>query len=177
MTPFALIAIASLSGAPSATQEMPATPAAIVASRVRDVLSAHDSELAWKGLAGALPSMAVSGDADLESTFAAARLAQDMSARPDPVLRSAGPSGETADWQLGLGRALWWCALTLVLSALALATRGRLPRVAPPRREQPVERCGTARALASEGLPLHEIARRTGLAREAVTVLVGARSR
>lgn len=145
-------------------------PAALVASRVRVVLQDHTSATAWQDLAGSLPELAISGGADLESTFEAARLAEEMTYSGARLTQPIVPEGALAD---GLGVGLWLFSLAFGLTALWLLWSKGVPSLLRGRIHAPMARCDQARLLADSGAPIYEISRRTGLAREALTVLMG----
>lgn len=155
-------------------------PSDVVARLARQALTSPRDTAAWKALAGALPAMALSGGADLEGTFEAARLADSLSAdagtggslggsTPSQDARSAmtrfaavlaTPRGRLAVLVFGLA----------VLAGGLVGVRARRPRRArsgeAPRKD--AGRLWTARTLATGGTAIPEIARRTGMAQDAV---------
>jgi hypothetical protein len=164
----------------------PLRPAEIVAARVRDVLRDHADDRAWQELAGALPELALSGGADLESTFEAARLAEEMNR---PVARTAPAAPlplpvRPSSWSyvvagiraVDLDLVAQALALALGVFALTRVVKGSASRSRSSASGTPAVRCRQARALAAEGLQPHEIARRTGLGQDAVSVLLGRRA-
>ena len=160
-------------------QSAPLRPAEVVAARVRAVLQDHANGQAWQELAGALPEMAVTGGADIESTFEAARLAEDMVARV-PSLRAPPTVWEEVVRRLkviDVDMVTQALAVALGLFALwmVIAGKNQRPRLADASVSS--VRYREARSLAAEGIPLYEIARRTGLARDAVSVLLSRRAR
>lgn len=166
------------------TAATPLRPAEVVASRVRDVLNDHANDAAWQELAGALPDLALAGGADIESTFEAARIAGEMVTAPPSVPAPATSAGDdpvrgALQW-LGsidadlLGQLL---AIAFGLFALSMLFKGSGSRSRSLRVEPTAIRCREARALAAGGVPAYEISRRTGLARDAVSVLLSRRAR
>ena len=163
-------------------------PAELVAARVRSVLLSN-SDNAWFELADALPELALEGGADLTTTFEAAQLAEQVGS-------AVGRASQTPQWASVRAVRAWASSITptrlitfvvavLTLSMVAVTMlRRRRPRVTSARRRVRPTGAGTgvtarfaeARHLASAGLAVPEIARRTGMARDAVTLLVGLRS-
>lgn len=192
------------------------TPAAVVAERVRAVLRNHDDPEEWRQLAGVLPDMAVTGQAEWEGTLEAARLADSISGPPEtartvPAPRTAGtgwigalfgrlrPSdiGSILTTLVALGVIAWsmqasgflaWRRRTTASRgpqpgsptgttgtkaprrATPTGRRTRTPASPPP---QPSSRRREIMVLAQSGLTLPEIARRTGMAQDAVSVIMG----
>ena len=164
-------------------------PSDVVARLAREALASPGDSTAWRALAGALPDMALSGDADLEGTFEAARLADSLSAATGvavtsdvdpggaPLVEQASPPAVTDPG----APASWWppalsaqVMIGTLFGALALVglrmtrTRRRV-RMAPPSPAHRAEqgRLWTARTLATGGVDVPEIAKRTGMAQEA----------
>ena len=179
--------VAELSGSPAPASgqggfnaaEGPLRPAELVASRVREVLRDHSDDVAWQELAGALPEMALSGGADIQSTFEAARIAEDMVPVATPVpSASSAAAGAAFEEVLRLVRGIdvdmagQLLAIAFGLFALTMLFKGSGNRARGARSEPAKGRCREARALAAGGVPVYEIAKRTGLAREAVSVLL-----
>ena len=171
---------------PRATERGPALPldgprpAEVVAARVRSVLQDHRSTEAWKGLAGALPEMALSGGADLAGTFEAARLADSISAlevSPRALRSLWAPAGLGSgrrggvEWAQALGAGVLAGTLVVALATLARSRKGRTGRRS--QRADGKGRVWAAQSLASSGIPVVEIARRTGMAQDGITVLLG----
>lgn len=194
VTALAVIAPMGASGAEAQSRvddaEPSVAPATLVAERARALL--HDeSREAWLALAGALPELAISGQANLESTFEAARLAEEMG-QPLIALPMAGPATPSASldaereeagldalgvvWRAvrstdldALARLL---ALAIGIGTLAMVGRGPRTKAAKVRPTRSAARYRDVRSLAANGVSITEISRRTGLAREAVTVLL-----
>ena len=176
-------------------------PADFVAARVRSILRDADDSQAWDELAQGLPELALSGGADLMSTFEAAALAES--------LRPAGATGISSpdvppmsapilvDWR---STTPFQAIALAVLLAAALAglfrtwkRRGnRSARSGWGRRRRSRSGSGSrsgrgaspvmtpvaqARQLASAGITVPEIAQRTGMARDAVSILIGIQAR
>jgi len=169
-------------GGPNAVQlqqpPLGVRPAEVVAAQVRSVLHNHRDGDAWRGLADALPELALQGGADLESTFEAARLAETMS------IETATDSPATVEpaWLTILRTVnveLLGTVLALVTALIVVwhATRNRGAEQDPPQPTRVPVRFREAYALASRGRSTAEISRRTGLARDAVTVLIGMQDR
>ena len=64
-------------------------PAELVAARVRSVLRSNSDE-AWFDLADALPELALTGGADLTSTFEAAQLAEESASAEGRATQTSG---------------------------------------------------------------------------------------
>ena len=189
-TPSSEAAAGGSARAPLSVPGVAQRPAELVATRVRSVLRSN-SDAAWFDLADALPELALMGGADLTSTFEAAQLAEQAGA-------SVGSAIQTSEWAAVRAARAWAASITptqlitFVLAVFTLsvvtvtmlrrrgapATSGR--RVAQPTgasRTGVTARFAEARHLASTGLAVPEIAKRTGMARDAVTLLVGLRTR
>ena len=156
-------------------------PAELVAARVRRVLLSNSDD-AWFELADALPELALAGGADLTTTFEAARLAE--RAGSTVATRRSGARA----WAASVTRTQWIIFLlgvfTLPMVALTLLRRHRAPATSvrflvrsTGARNGVTSRFADARQLATAGLAVSEIAQRTGMARDAVTLLVGLSSR
>ncbi len=174
------------------------TPSAIVAERVRAVLADGGSPTALRGLADALPELALQGRADLSGTFEAARIAGELgtqmaSAPVDaPLIFTVSRIAEVLiPWLVAIVAGL---ALVAVLwqawrggGAGGPGRRRRAhafdawptPRSAPaPRRQEeaPPPPWMQAHTLAARGVPVTEIASRTRMPREAIATLLRVRS-
>ena len=147
------------------------------------MLNDHESGLAWMELAGALPELALEAGTDLDATFEAARIAEEMAVPPalDAEATNASPAvawptldGITFDIDL-VAQIL---AIGFGIFVLVILLRGQ-PRASTPELHTAptATRCREARSLANGGVPLYEIARRTGLARDAVSVLLSRSAR
>jgi hypothetical protein len=160
-------------------------PVDVVARLARKALTSPAEAGAWKDLAGALPEMALGDDADLEGTLAAARLADSLAAgtssATDPV--ASAPDDAVGRYARGWPRlfaflpgspvsraGLGWALAGLVLAVTTVVVWRLVARSRGSRgtRRPPNGRFWTARALAGGGTQLREIARRTGMAQEAV---------
>lgn len=161
-------------------------PAELVAARVRRVLLSNSDD-AWFELADALPELAFAGGADPTTTLEAARLAERAGST---VARSTGTSewAGVRAWAASITRAQWITfvlgVFTLPMVALTLLRRHRAPATSvrflvrsTGARNGVTSRFADARQLATAGLAVPEIAQRTGMARDAVTLLVGLSSR
>ncbi len=164
-------------------------PSELVAERVRDVLRDHRDSEAWKQLADALPEMALTGDADLGSTLEAGRLADSISTAS--LFITMRESMLTTMREAIRWRPSWWgkrveappvvaVVLALVLvTALNWIWKGRSGRQSLKKREDPTEPAVKGRtdpwfvkSLADSGRPVHEIARQTKMAQDAILVLL-----
>lgn len=167
-------------------------PATLVAEQVRRVLGAGTDSLAWQALAGALPDLAVTGEADIESTFAAVRVAEEAAGMFSPV-RSGGVERATPAVLAGesprrspvfrflrtidagfLGALL---SLIAVGSVLWITVRRESPP--PPKPEAPREvpdRFGEALAMVASGVSVTDIARHARVSKDAVAVLTRVRT-
>jgi hypothetical protein len=167
----------------TASAHRPLRPAEYVAAQVRSVLRSGGSPQALGELAKLLPELASAGIADAESTLRAARIAEELSGArvaEGPIEARAG-----ADVLLGrLDQVDLFRALAIVIGTLllwgvvrrTLHTRTPKRAVSAPAGPTPL-RFSEARALVSTGAPLHEISRRTGMARDAIHVLAGLQRR
>ena len=186
----ALLLVAALAAPAQDAARRPQRPAELVAARVRSVLRSNSDD-AWLDLADALPELALEGGADLTSTFEAAHLAEQAGS-------TAGRATQPSTWRGVRAMRAWAASITptqLVTFVLAVLTLSMVtvtslrrrggqvtsvrPRSQPPgmHRSRVTARFSEARQLASAGVAVPEIARRTGMARDAVTLLVGLRSR
>lgn len=207
------------------------TPARMVAMKVRQILESQESSEAWLELSGALPELAIVGGADIETTFEAARIAEELGGSeplaaapvPEPLAAALAPvplasavvaptgtgfafpdmggllDGVAAftqemavtlrDMAVQLGPldtelAAQALAVLVALYALGMVFFGSASRKARRQRPTRTARVGRPKkgrqreafALWSDGVPVHEIARRTGLARDAVSVIVHRRA-
>lgn len=159
-------------------------PTEVVAARVRTVLRDHQDGEAWQELAGAIPELAVTGGADVEATFEAARLAEEMvtsqpAAPPTPTSGPAAGSPMLSGIRsLDFEAIAQLVALALGFFALVTVARGNLqPRATTGPVGGGAARLREARQLAANGVPLFEISRRTGLARDALTVILSRSAR
>ena len=161
----------------SSEAEVPSKPADVVARLAREAMASPTDAAAWQALAGALPDFALSGGADLEGTFEAARVADSLGASAAPMV---GESTREADLPAlpSVWKSLPPMRLDLLLAAIATLvggvvvwrtalSRGQRRRTRAP---APQGRLWTARALASGGIDVSEIARRVGMTQEAVTL-------
>jgi hypothetical protein len=166
-----------------AAQESAAGRVADLASKA---LAAPLDSSSWAALARALPELALSGGAELEETFEAARLADSVafSIRPAPAQGLAmglGPRRPAEVSTAGLTDVFptGWAVLTVVAAGLGALVflRRRARRALRPLRLQGAGkgRVRTARALARGGAGVADIARRTGMAREAVSLALRVR--
>lgn len=163
-------------------------PADVVAQLAREALYGPGSGESMKALASALPELALTGGADIESTFAAARVADSLAVTA-PITNSVAADASTAgrsdlwSWVPALGVSDDWLRLiqtpevvgslaALLLAAILIGRALGRRRAAPPKRApnvaKPRGRLWTARTLASGGAHVSEIAERTGMAQEAV---------
>ncbi len=156
-------------------------PSELVAARVREVLRDHRDSEAWEQLADALPEMVRTGGADPGSTFEAVRLADSISAVP--LLTTARdaipwlPSWSGAQFK---GRPMIATLLALVLVSVfnwiwkdrtvrqSLEDPAKSPNPGVKGRRDP----WFVRTLARSGRPVHEIARQTSMAQDAVMILL-----
>ncbi len=182
--------------ADAGTQDL-SLPSEVVAARVRDVLRDHSDSRAWKQLADALPAMALAGGADLGSTLEAGRLADSISAASllttvresirwvPPWLRArieALPMGAVLVGAL-VGALLGVLVLVLLTFALvkvlnwmwkglsdgqSLKNPGNPP--APPVKDR--SDTWWVKSLVKSGRPVHEIARQTRMAQDAILILL-----
>lgn len=166
-------------------------PADVVARLAHKALAAPGQPNAWKDLASALPEMALGDNADLETTFAAARVADSLAAPTAATAATAtetaaSPSGSTGLRATGSSLVVQARRALAVLAAaplrvrwifglLALALGGIVVWMvrSGSRRHTATPapaggRLWTARALAAGGTDVREIAQRTGMAQEAV---------
>lgn len=211
----------------ASSASMMTRPAEIVAARVRAVLEDHASAPAWHDLADALPTLALSGAANIESTLEAARIAEELASGSAGETLSGTDAAVASDIVVAgafelpsrigvlvpsldevvlavesyvrsfanadVDTIAQTLAVLIALYALAMVLKGRRgserrpaparPRASAKGRRAPAKitlsrpivassRLKEARALAAAEVPIHEIARRTGLAREAVSVLL-----
>jgi len=155
-------------------------PSDMVARLARAALLAPGESSAWRALAGALPELALEGAADLEGTLEAARLADSVAAALHTGSGELDPlPPDTAAMALASHasprRSLLWPGLLMGAGALLLGALGigelrrRWARASRGgRRVEEAGRLWTVRTLAGSGIPPAEIARRTGMAQEAV---------
>ena len=160
-------------------------PSELVAARVRDVLRDHSDSRAWKQLADALPEMALAGGADLRSTLEAGRLADSISAASPlttvgelirwvpPWLR---PRIEARPVVAGLVAVLLTLVLVSVLHWI-WKDRGNPQSLRNPvKPPEPAVRSRSdewwVKSLAKNGRPVHEIARQTRMAQDAILILL-----
>lgn len=163
------------------TPPLPGSPASVVAARVRAALADASDGRAWSALADALPGMALQGGADIAGTFEAARLADSISAAGAATAAraptGAPPAGTSWPTPADVG------ALLAGLVAVAAVVSAGLPRKRTPSStaaaaarahelEVVPDRFRTALTLAARGTPRAEIARRTGMAQDALVVLM-----
>lgn len=170
----------SSTGEPRGSLSVVERPSDMVARLARTVLLAPGESSAWRALAGALPELALEGPADLEGTLEAARLADSVAAtlqarsgEPDtlpPDTASMAPASPATPRRSLLWPGLLMGAGALLLGALGMGElRRRWARASRGgRRVEEAGRLWTVRTLAGSGIPLAEIARRTGMAQEAV---------
>lgn len=163
-------------------------PSELVAARVREVLRDHRDTRAWKQLAEALPEMALAGGADLGSTLEASRLADSISsASPSITVRESkatarGSIGWMPSWS---GIQIEFRPMVIVILALVLVSvlnqigKTRTVRQAFNKPASPREPAVNGRSdpwfiktLAKSGQPVHEIARQTRMAQDAIVVLL-----
>ncbi|MEQ8329974.1 MAG: hypothetical protein RH859_05845 [Longimicrobiales bacterium] len=181
-----------LPGAPTGV-----TPAGYVADRVRGILDNPSDPARWQELAGALPELAMAGDGDWEATLDAARLADSVSVAalaaagttPPSERGIATPAPASADWPIQPSDLLTLLAGLVALGVVVFSMRSGAvrPRPAPMRMATATPSRAPARAadlppasmaqqivaMAECGMTRSEIARRTGLAQDAVSVVVG----
>lgn len=193
------LAVPAVATSPVAAQaDSPAAGPDAVSRLVREALARPDDPAAWTGLAEALPELAVTRDADPVSVFEASRLADSLATAPveEATTATADTSAGLTAWVTGLttsdaaALAPWFLVVILLVAGPLLSRiRGR-PSAAPADDEgapatgnQPGKgpvpgvspRLWTVTTLADNGLPPAEIARRTGMAQDAVQVLLGLR--
>lgn len=157
------------------------TPSEVVARMARQAMGGSDGPEVWQALASALPDLALKGSADLAATFEAARVADSISAASAAVasMSAAGAPGRAEGWagvppgSLFLWGGAGFLALLGMTAARSRRRAGREAAASVPTEVVAVAgRVGTARSLLTSGLTADEVARRTGMAREAVEVLV-----
>ncbi len=163
-------------------------PSELVAARVREALRDHSDTRAWKQLAEVLPAMALAGGADLGSTLEASRLADSISgASPSITVRESKATARGSirwmpSWsgiQIEI-RPMVMVILALVLvSVLNRIWKTRTVRQAFDKPGRPREPAVNGRSdpwfiktLAKSGQPVHEIARQTRMAQDAILVLL-----
>jgi len=190
----ALVLVLSLVVGQESPSAAPLRPAELVAQQVRSVLYSEDERLALQALAGALPELALNGGADLQATFAAARLAENLSSGS---AASGEYVAESSSFLLtllrGINAELLGTLLAMIAVSLAFwlaSGRARpglsglssvaddvkaflIPHINAllrrPNRERRIRR---ALMLASSGIPLGEVARQTRISRDALSVLL-----
>lgn len=171
-------------------------PADVVAELARKALSRPGDTATWGALARTIPDMALVGGADLESTFEAARLADSLTAaslleaqaprRVPPVEKAVPAPPERLEarrdtLKRALSAGLNWAgdprvalpALVSLLGALVLLHAGRRRRPARRTEAGGHGRVWAVRTMASGGVEVQEIARRTGMAQDAVRMALG----
>ena len=185
-----LLSVALLAASGAAAQEVGSgsvalpvhgtRPTEVVARLARQAMATPSDSAAWKALAGALPELALVGSADHVRTLEAARLADSLSvsslAHTPSNEDGAAPPLSSAEALLARVPATartGAIALFAILLTVIVVWRVRA-RPSPPVRDRPSStqagRLWTAQTLASGGTDLPEIARRMGIAQEAVTL-------
>jgi len=167
-------------------------PAQVVAAKVRAVLRGQGDPVAWKALATTLPELALVGGADVEATFNAARLADSVAAagaratvRPTVAAAVRGGSTASADrgppsiFRATLPRNVSFAGVVVLAGfgiGLGLLWRrgGRASRRSVGGSAE-ADRLADVLSLAATGIGVAEIARRTGMAQDAIRVLLGIR--
>ena len=181
-----LVAAAPASGVQTVSRSLSATgerPAELVARMAREAMGLPADPAGWSALANALPEMALLGGADLESTFEAARIADSLSASASALAEpavGADPGVMESVKTILLSSLMQGRWMDIVLAFLVTGAVGagivllRRRRKNPKKAKAPYrgDRVRAARSLASSGLSVHEIARRTGMAQDAVHVLM-----
>ncbi|MDH5588454.1 MAG: hypothetical protein OEZ65_01440 [Gemmatimonadota bacterium] len=170
-----LVAASPVAGQDTATTASPPRPAEVVADLARRALTDPEDPGTWRALAGALPEMALSGGADLDGTFEAARLADSLGIADarQPVAPASRLPWES--WNLGPEH-LFAGSVALTLLVGALVVRSSIRRRKARRSARKTEMGGrlwAARSLASDGISVAEISKRTGMAQDAVRVVLG----
>lgn len=171
-----------------ATMPQFSLPSELVAARVREVLRDHRDTRAWKQLADALPEMALAGGADLGSTLEASRLADSISgASPSTnVSEPIATASESIRWvPFWSGTLIDVRPVAIVVLALVLVSvlnwiwengkdRQLFKKTASPTAPAVNGRNDPwfIRSLAKSGRPVHEIARQTSMAQDAILVLL-----
>lgn len=171
---------AQVDAVPRAFQPTAERPAEVVARMARRAMGLPDDPEAWQALAEVLPELALSGEADLEGTFQAARVADSLSATAATGLGASQSEGQAwfPRWTaLPSGALPSAVALAVALAAalsgaLVVVLRRRRSRATEARRDGGTDKLGAARSLVTRGLPAYEISRRTGMAQDAVQVML-----
>ncbi len=160
----------------------PLRPAQVVARLASRALAGARDSATWGALSASLSDLAVKGHADIAATFAAAHIADSLAqaeprAATTPPERASSVAGLVAVARRG-GVVVWRSmeksdvalpALTVLLAVLFLLRLGERRRSTTAHHDADEHgRVWTARALATGGVDLAEISRRTGLAQEAV---------
>ncbi|MFQ5538166.1 MAG: hypothetical protein ACE5GJ_12040 [Gemmatimonadota bacterium] len=177
----------------------PATPVHTVARRMREALRAPDRPGVWSEIARALPELALEGSADLEGTMEAARIAEDLTALENRASPASGASasngsrnGEASAGEVrfpqeaGLPFPRPSDILVILTGIVVLGVLLKTSGGMTPWQRRSVRRpdtgdaggghsAGEIRHLASVGLTVREIARRTGMAQDAIHVLMEVR--
>lgn len=154
-------------------------PTDVVARLARRAMATPSDSAAWKALAEALPELALIGSADHAGTFAAARLADSLSAS-GPMIPASGaaagpPSSPTPPLVLGaippmLRTGALGLLAVMMTTIVVWRFRPRPESVQDRPSTTQAGRLWTAQTLASGGVHVPEIARRMGIAQEAVTL-------
>jgi hypothetical protein len=145
-------------------------PSDVVARLARQALTAPGDTAAWKALAGALPAMALTGGADLEGTFEAARVADSVSVAAGGGIAPRSASVFASLEYAPIAGVMVFLGALAALAVHLLRGRRHLGNRALPGTLSEAGRLWTATTLAAGGLALPEISKRTGLAQEAVNL-------